>query len=99
MKFEGDTMNSVEIYGGTVRERTAEEALDRLKPLLPEFGITRIADVTGLDTIGIPVMTVVRPLARSLSVSQGKGLRKNSPFCRASWRALRCFMPNSHDQV
>jgi YcaO-like protein with predicted kinase domain len=69
-------MNSVEICGGTVRERTAEEALDRLKPLLPEFGITRIADVTGLDTIGIPVMTVVRPVARSLSVSQGKGVTK-----------------------
>lgn len=37
------------------------------------MGITRIADVTGLDTIGIPVVMVCRPNARSVSVSQGKG--------------------------
>lgn len=37
------------------------------------MGITRIADVTGLDTIGIPVVMVCRPNSRSVSVSQGKG--------------------------
>lgn len=38
------------------------------------MGITRIADVTGLDDIGVPVVAVVRPNSRSLSVSQGKGV-------------------------
>jgi ribosomal protein S12 methylthiotransferase accessory factor len=38
------------------------------------MGITRVADVTGLDIIGVPVVMVTRPAARSLSVSQGKGL-------------------------
>jgi ribosomal protein S12 methylthiotransferase accessory factor len=38
------------------------------------MGITRIANVTGLDRIGIPVVMVSRPNARSISVSQGKGL-------------------------
>ncbi len=38
------------------------------------MGITRVADVTGLDSIGLPVVMVCRPNARSLSVSQGKGL-------------------------
>ncbi len=37
------------------------------------MGITRIADVTGLDTIDIPVVMVSRPNSRSVSVSQGKG--------------------------
>ncbi len=37
------------------------------------MGITRIANLTGLDYIGIPVVAVYRPNARSLSVSQGKG--------------------------
>jgi YcaO-like protein with predicted kinase domain len=64
----------IEDLGGTVREVAARTTLERLKPLLPEFGITRIANVTGLDAIGIPVVTIVRPLARSLSVSQGKGV-------------------------
>lgn len=37
------------------------------------MGITRIANVTGLDTIGVPVVMVCRPNSRSISVSQGKG--------------------------
>ena len=40
---------------------------------MPAMGITRVADVTGLDTIGIPVVMVCRPNSRSVSVSQGKG--------------------------
>jgi YcaO-like protein with predicted kinase domain len=41
---------------------------------MPVMGITRIANVTGLDCIGIPVVMVCRPNSRSLAVSQGKGL-------------------------
>jgi ribosomal protein S12 methylthiotransferase accessory factor len=41
---------------------------------MPAMGITRIANVTGLDCIGIPVVVVYRPNSRSLAVSQGKGL-------------------------
>jgi len=37
------------------------------------MGITRVANVTGLDSVGIPVVMVSRPNARSVSVSQGKG--------------------------
>ena len=46
----------------------------RVSRYLPVMGITRIANVTGLDVIGVPVVTVCRPNARSLAVSQGKGL-------------------------
>lgn len=60
--------------GGTVRERAVRDTLARLKPLLAGFGITRLANITGLDTIGIPVWTAVRPLGLSLSVAQGKGI-------------------------
>jgi YcaO-like protein with predicted kinase domain len=49
---------------------TAQRVLDLQGPL----GITRVANVTGLDCIGIPVVMVCRPNARSLSVSQGKGV-------------------------
>jgi ribosomal protein S12 methylthiotransferase accessory factor len=38
------------------------------------MGITRIANVTGLDSIGVPVVMVCRPNSRSIAVSQGKGL-------------------------
>ena len=42
--------------------------------MFPRFGITRLAEVTGLDRIGIPVWMAIRPNSRTLAVSQGKGL-------------------------
>ncbi|MEM9224084.1 MAG: YcaO-like family protein [Pseudomonadota bacterium] len=58
------------------QHRTVEPdvTLGRLAPVLETVGITRVADLTGLDRIGIPVFQAVRPLGRLLSVSQGKGI-------------------------
>lgn len=61
-------------FQGTHRTCAPEETLARVRPLLPAMGITRIANVTGLDRTGIPVVMVCRPNARSIAVSQGKGL-------------------------
>lgn len=58
---------------GTHRMVSPDETLQRLQPLLAPTGITRVANLTGLDRVGIPVVSVMRPNARSLSVSQGKG--------------------------
>jgi ribosomal protein S12 methylthiotransferase accessory factor len=41
---------------------------------MPRLGITRLADLTGLDCLGVPVFSAIRPNGRSLSTSQGKGL-------------------------
>jgi ribosomal protein S12 methylthiotransferase accessory factor len=60
-------------YPGTYRGRRPEETWRIIAPQLSTFDITRVADVTRLDTIGIPVAVAVRPLARTLSVAQGKG--------------------------
>lgn len=37
------------------------------------LGITRVADITGLDRVGIPVVQVTRPCSLSNTVAQGKG--------------------------
>jgi YcaO-like protein with predicted kinase domain len=58
---------------GTHRAMPPQETLARLAPYLAEYGITRVANITGLDELGIPVVMAIRPNARSLSVSQGKG--------------------------
>ncbi|MDI1480396.1 YcaO-like family protein [Polyangium sp. y55x31] len=84
---------------GTHRVVSPEETLNQVKPLLPVMGITRIADVTGLDTIGVPVVMVMRPNSRSISVSPGKGLTLAA--ARASgvmesiehWHAERVQLP------
>ena len=59
---------------GTHRCCTAEQTWQRLQPLLPQAGITRVADITQLDSVGLPVFQAVRPHSRALAVSQGKGL-------------------------
>jgi YcaO-like protein with predicted kinase domain len=59
---------------GTHRLVPPAETVARVLPMLPVAGITRVADVTGLDSIGIPVVMVVRPNSRSVAVAQGKGL-------------------------
>lgn len=49
------------------------ETLARLMVNRKALGITRVADITGLDVVGIPVVQVVRPFSLSNAVSQGKG--------------------------
>jgi len=52
---------------------SSKDVLDRILPHLPKIGVTRVADLTGLDAIGIPVCAAHRPNARSLAITQGKG--------------------------
>jgi ribosomal protein S12 methylthiotransferase accessory factor len=47
--------------------------LERLIGASRAHGITRLADVTGLDRLGLPVWQAIRPAGKSLSVHQGKG--------------------------
>jgi ribosomal protein S12 methylthiotransferase accessory factor len=56
------------------RTRYAADTLARLLPLRSDFGITRLADVTGLDRLGLPVVLAIRPNSRSVTVSHGKGV-------------------------
>ncbi|MDW6058523.1 hypothetical protein SAZ11_11140 [Streptomyces sp. FXJ1.4098] len=60
-------------FDGTHRVRHPEETWTLINGLRDRFGITRVADVTGLDTLGVPVVMAVRPAAKTLTVSQGKG--------------------------
>lgn len=50
-----------------------EATLARVLPLAARLGITRVANITGLDRVGIPVAAAYRPNSRSLAVFQGKG--------------------------
>jgi YcaO-like protein with predicted kinase domain len=59
---------------GTHRFLAPQQTVARVRRFMAPMGITRIANVTGLDSIGVPVVMVCRPNSRSLAVSQGKGL-------------------------
>jgi YcaO-like protein with predicted kinase domain len=74
--------------GGTHRTQGLEATFDAIAPRMGEFGITRLADVTGLDIIGVPVYAAVRPNSRGLSVSQGKGLDRLAAQVSALMEAI-----------
>jgi YcaO-like protein with predicted kinase domain len=59
---------------GSHRVLPPEKTVERVRGLQSVIGITRVANVTGLDRVGIPVFMVCRPNARSIAISQGKGL-------------------------
>ncbi len=69
------TKNTMLDLGGTYRAFTPKQTLEKIEPLLWDtFGITRVANITGLDDINIPTYVAVRPHSKFFSTSQGKGI-------------------------
>lgn len=57
------------------RVLTAEATLKLALPIAAAKGVTRIADITGLDRIGVPVYSAIVPASQDgISVCNGKGL-------------------------
>lgn len=74
LSFAGQALEAATtLRDGTHRAATLEQTWARFAPAAKRAGITRFAELTGLDTLGIPVFAAVRPLGRSLSTQQGKG--------------------------
>lgn len=78
------------VLPGARRSRSPAETLALLSPHLERLGITRIANVTGLDRIGVDVFMVVRPNGRGLAVSQGKGLDPISAKVSGLMESIEC---------
>jgi YcaO-like protein with predicted kinase domain len=76
---------------GTHRALAPEETLSRVTPFFARTGITRVANITGLDRVGIPVVAVCRPNSRSLSVSQGKGVTLSAAKASGVMEALELY--------
>jgi YcaO-like protein with predicted kinase domain len=92
MRLFGRIENAPKRYlQGTHRTRSPEETLRTYSPLMERCGITRLANVTGLDFVGIPVYAAIRPLSRSLSVAQGKGADDASAKASALMESLECW--------
>lgn len=80
---------------GTHRAVGPAATLRRISPLLPLAGITRLADVTGLDWLGVPVYQAIRPNSRNVSVSMGKGLTRLQAKVSALMESLESFHAES----
>lgn len=66
--------------------------LERIRPHLTQVGITRIADITGLDRLGIPVFNAVAPRSNDVvSVYSGKGVTPTDSRVSAIMEAVERF--------
>ena len=77
---------------GTHRIISPEQTWTAIQPLLGPAGITRVADLTWLDDLGIPTVQAVRPASLTLSVSQGKA----TTYCAAQVSAVMESLENWH---
>lgn len=74
--------------GAATRTSTADESIARVKPYLLDYGITRVANVTHLDRVGVPIHTAIKPLGRTLSNGSGKGLNASASKISAMMEAI-----------
>lgn len=65
--------------------------------LLRVLGVTRLADITGLDCAGIPVVQAVRPFSKSNAVSQGKGATLRDAARSAIMESAESFLAERLD--
>src|ERR1700754_1097600 len=90
-------VGGVELRGrkvpGNAGERSlpADEVLTMIRPYFGQAGVSRLANITGLDDLGIPVPIAVRPNGRVLSNSAGKGLTLDAALASAAMEALELF--------
>ncbi|WP_329518677.1 YcaO-like family protein [Spirillospora sp. NBC_01491] len=77
---------------GPTREVTTARTLERVTPLLSTVGVRRVADITWLDRIGIPVHNAIVPRSHDLlSVYNGKGRTDEDARTSAIMEAVERF--------
>jgi YcaO-like protein with predicted kinase domain len=92
LRLFGETHTAAKGYvQGTHRIRPPRETVAELGPLRARLGITRLANVTGLDVIGVPVYVAIRPNSRSLATSQGKGLDADAAKASALMESIETW--------
>ena len=73
---------------GMPRAVTLGATLTRIWPAARAAGVTRVADITGLDRVGIPVALAVRPTSAWLTVDAGKGTSTDAARVSALMESL-----------
>lgn len=92
LALDGQVLDApIRLAEGTARAAGLAATWRRFAPAARRAGITRIAELTGLDTIGIPVFSAIRPMGRSLSTQQGKGATADAARVSALMESLETW--------
>lgn len=78
---------------GTHREIPPAKTLELVSRVKEKAGITRVAEITGLDRIGIPIFTSIRPMASqgAVTVYTGKGYSQEEAEVSAIMEGIERF--------
>lgn len=86
-------------FTGTHRVIAPEKTIENNENKLKVAGVTRIADITDLDRIGIPIYTAIRPTAEegAVSIYGGKGITKEHSKASAMMEAFERYSAERQD--
>jgi ribosomal protein S12 methylthiotransferase accessory factor len=94
---ERDTCTGYQ-YIGTHRHRSMQQTLELAWASAGHAGISRVADITDLDYLGIPVFNTYRPRAAAgnLTVTCGKGMTRGAALVSALMEAIERHSGEQH---
>jgi putative methanogenesis marker protein 1 len=90
---------TVKYAHGTQRVLSPEATIEKIIKVIDKVGVTRIADITDLDRIGIPVFSAIRPSAATgaISIYSGKGADDRQARISAIMESVeRCCAEQPH---
>jgi putative methanogenesis marker protein 1 len=89
---------SISYLEGTQRVCDEATTLENTKDEIKKIGVTRIADITNLDRLGIPIFSAIRPSAAkgAISIYSGKGSTEQRARISAMMESFeRCLAEKS----
>jgi YcaO-like protein with predicted kinase domain len=78
-------------WHGTQRVIPPAETVERIRPRFKDLGLTRLANITGLDRIGVPTVLSIRPNSALLSADAGKGFTVEAATASAVMECVERF--------
>ena len=89
----------IKYFKGTHRVIAPSETIEINQEKLKAAGITRIADITDLDRVGLPIYTAIRPTAEegAVSIYGGKGISKDHAKASAMMEGFERYSAERKD--
>ena len=91
----------VKYFGCTHRAIAPEDTIKNVESKLRTAGVTRVAEITHLDRIGIPVYSAIRPSAAegAVSIYAGKGATKPQAKASAMMEAFERYSAELNEEI
>lgn len=89
----------IKYFGCTHRSVAPEDTIKNVEGKLKTAGVTRVAEITHLDRLGVPVYSAIRPMAAdgAVSIYAGKGATKTQAKASAMMESFERYSAEIQD--